>query len=289
MDTSDGSSDDESEEQTALKFFRNSFLIVFFSSCSIDHGYDNSLPAKFITHVRKNTAPVETIKPVKVKKKKTIYLTFDDGPNKGTKNVLQVINEEQVPVSMFIVGQHVYGSQEQQAIWDSLQKDSLVELCNHSFTHAHNKYNKFYTNDSTVVTDFERCKDSLGLDNNIVRTPGRNIWRTATISSTDIKKSSEAADSLYKDGFTVVGWDVEWRFNDSLKLKQTTDEMINEVDSAFIKNKTKTPEHLVLLAHDQVFADSTDASSLKNFIRLLKLKDEYNIEFVSRYPGLKQQ
>jgi peptidoglycan/xylan/chitin deacetylase (PgdA/CDA1 family) len=289
MDSSDGSSDDESEEHTTLKFFRYSFLLVFFSSCSIDHRYDNSLPVKFIAQTKKKTPITETVKPVKPKKKKTIYLTFDDGPNKGTKNVLAVVNEEHVPVSMFIVGKHVYDSWQQQAILDSLQNDSLIELCNHSFTHAHNKYNKFYTNDSTVVTDFERCKDSLNLENNIVRTPGRNIWRTATVTSTDIKKSTEAADSLYKDGFTVVGWDVEWRFNDSLKLKQTTDEIINEVDSAFIKNKTKTPEHLVLLAHDQVFADSTDASSLKNFIRLLKLKDEYNIEFVSRYPGLKQQ
>lgn len=289
METSDGSSDDESEEPFTLKFFRNSFLVIFFSSCSIDYGNETPLPAKIILPTKKKEAAVETAKAVKVKKKKTIYLTFDDGPNKGTKNVLQVINEEQTPVSMFIVGQHVYGSREQQAIWDSLQKDGLVELCNHSFTHAHNKFNKFYTNDSLVVTDFERCKDSLGLENNIVRTPGRNIWRTATITSTDIKKSTDAADSLYKDGFTVVGWDLEWRFNDSLKLKQTTDEMLNEVDSAFVKNKTKTPEHLVLLAHDQVFADSTDVSSLKNFIRLLKQKDEYNIEFVSHYPGLKLQ
>lgn len=289
METSDGSSDDDNEEHTWSIFFRHSFLLVFFSSCSMDYGNKNILPAVIIVPVQKQAPVAETVKPVKQKKKKTIYLTFDDGPNKGTKNVLQVINEEQVPVSMFIVGQHVYGSREQQAIWDSLQKDSLVELCNHSFTHAHNKFSKFYTNDSTVVTDFERCKDSLSLDNNIVRTPGRNIWRTATVTSTDIKKSTEAADSLYKDGFTVVGWDVEWRFNDSLKLKQTTDEMITELDSAFIKNKTKTPDHLVLLAHDQVFADSTDFSSLKNFIRLLKIKDEYNIEFVSRYPGLKQQ
>jgi peptidoglycan-N-acetylglucosamine deacetylase len=289
METSDGSSDDESEEPVTLKFFRNSFLVIFFSSCSIDFGNETPLPAKIILPSKKKEAPTETVKPVKLKKKKTIYLTFDDGPNKGTKNVLQVINEEQIPVSMFVVGQHVYGSREQQQLWDSLQNNQLVEICNHSYTHAQNKFNKFYTSDSVVVTDFERCKDSLDLENNIVRTPGRNIWRTATITSTDIKKSTEAADSLYKDGFTVMGWDVEWRFNDSLKLKQTTDEMLNEVDSAFVKNKTKTPEHLVLLAHDQVFADSADAVALKSFIRLLKQKDEYNLEFVSRYPGLKQQ
>src|SRR5205085_6573955 len=32
------------------------------------------------------------------KKKKKIYLTFDDGPNKGTKNVLDIVTQEDVPV-----------------------------------------------------------------------------------------------------------------------------------------------------------------------------------------------
>lgn len=37
---------------------------------------------------------VEESKPVvKTKKKKNIYLTFDDGPNKGTQNVLKIIQE----------------------------------------------------------------------------------------------------------------------------------------------------------------------------------------------------
>src|SRR5262245_3055393 len=44
------------------------------------------------------------------KKKKKIYLTFDDGPNKGTRKVLHIVQQEQVPVTFFIVGEHVFAS-----------------------------------------------------------------------------------------------------------------------------------------------------------------------------------
>ncbi|HQZ73353.1 MAG TPA: polysaccharide deacetylase family protein, partial [Chitinophagaceae bacterium] len=36
--------------------------------------------------------------------KKKIYITFDDGPNKGTRNVLAAVKEENIPASFFIVG-----------------------------------------------------------------------------------------------------------------------------------------------------------------------------------------
>src|ERR1044071_7872517 len=55
---------------------------------------------------------VQVAAPVK-KKKKKIYLTFDDGPNKGTQNVLDIVKDEEVPVTFFIVGEHVYASTKQ--------------------------------------------------------------------------------------------------------------------------------------------------------------------------------
>src|SRR6187549_2468685 len=50
------------------------------------------------------------------KKRKTIYLTFDDGPNKGTQNVLNIINNEKIPATLFVIGEHVYGSRLQNAL-----------------------------------------------------------------------------------------------------------------------------------------------------------------------------
>jgi len=51
--------------------------------------------------------------------------------------------------------------------------------------------------------------------------------------------------------------------------------------------KTKTPNHLVLLAHDQVYADKEDSSSLHSFIQKLKGTNEYFFEVISHYPGIK--
>ncbi len=278
------SADDEGEPVNATRYLPHLLLLLLFSSCSYN---------KVNTELVNIVLPVAESKPAEAKpapppkKKKKLYITFDDGPNKGTRNVLQVLNEEQVPVSFFVVGEHVYGSREQQATWDSLQHNTWVEICNHSYTHAHNKFVKFYSNDTAVVADFERTQDSLKLHNRIVRTPGRNMWRTSTVNASDIVKSKAAADSLYSNGFVVMGWDIEWHYNDSMKLKQTSDELVQQVDSMLLHNKTKTPDHIVLLTHDQTFVDSLSTASLRNFIKQMKTKQEYEIEFISRYPGLK--
>ncbi|MCY7291231.1 MAG: hypothetical protein LH615_03525, partial [Ferruginibacter sp.] len=147
-------------------------------------------------------------------------------------------------------------------------------------------FNKFYSEPDSAVKDFKRSADSLHFSTHIVRTPGRNIWRTHGIKSTDIKLSATTADSLYSKGFTAVGWDVEWHFNNAQRLVQTDSEMVNIIDSAFAKKQTKTVNHLVLLAHDRTFNISDDSASLHNFIIRLKKKDEYEFAVISGYPGL---
>ena len=219
------------------------------------------------------------------KQKKKIYLTFDDGPNRGTRNVLDIVQQENVPVTFFIVGEHVFASAGQANLWDSLKMAKNIELCNHSYTHAHNHYNKFYEEPSTVVKDMERTKDTLLPDNNIVRAPGRNSWRIDSLHYTDIKKSKAAMDSLQKAGFVVMGWDLEWHFDPkTYKVKNTADELLTQIDSVFTNNRTKKPDNLVLLAHDQAYKNSYDSLQLRDFIQKLKKKDQYELSLVSSYP-----
>jgi len=275
-------------EQAASQLLKTTFMTVVFSACQnlktettvTAAAIDFSKPDTTVAIVKLTDAPK--------KKKKTIYLTFDDGPNKGTKNMMHIVQEEEVPVTLFVVGEHVYGSKEQTAIFDSLVNCRLFEIANHSFTHAfNNKYVKFYQVPDSALKDFKRCADSLNLTANIIRTPGRNIWRTEMIRSTDLKSTIAAADSLFANGFIEVGWDLEWHYDNKLKLKNNSDEMMIQVDSMFTNAKTKTLDHLVLLAHDQVYDDSCDSTELRQFIIKLKAKNEYNFEQVSRYPGLK--
>ncbi len=275
-------------ELVTSQMAKTTLVTVVFTAC---HYYETDTTAKVssVKLLKPDTAAVKVINAgAPKKKKKTIYLTFDDGPNKGTKNMMHIVQEEEIPVTLFIVGEHVYGSKEQAAIFDSLINCNLFEIANHSFTHAFkNKFAKFYQVPDSAVKDFIRCADSLQLSAKIIRTPGRNIWRTELIKSTDIKSSTETADSLYANGFTITGWDLEWHFDDKLQLKNTSDEMVLQVDSMFTNVKTKTLDHLILLAHDQVYADAGDSAELHQFIIKLKAKKEYNFEVVSKYPDIK--
>lgn len=219
--------------------------------------------------------------------KKKIYLTFDDGPNKGTDSVVSILQETQAPASLFVIGEQVYGSRAQTATWQSLLQCNNLEVCNHSYTHAHNQFVKFYSSPTAVVNDFERCEDSLQLTNHIARTPGRNIWRTQTLSITDLDKTQLAADSVQQSGFTLVGWDVEWHYTPpNLLLRESADEMLRQIDSLLANGKTRQKDHLVLLAHDQTFEDRKDAASLRYLIQQLQQHGGYELEKISRYPGL---
>lgn len=277
---------DSGGQSYSSAIFKTSVLTIAFSSF-----YFYRTEKHFFIFKPTVQAPVAIIEKketthVKKKKSKTIYLTFDDGPNKGTRNVMNIIKDKDVPVTFFVIGEHVYGSRAQSAVFDSIVQNSLFEIANHSFTHANgNRFEKFYAVPDSVVKDFQRCADSLNLVSNIIRTPGRNIWRTDSLSSTDIKSSRAAADSLQRKGFIAMGWDLEWHFTAEQRLQQTADEMLNEIDSAFAKNHTKTAGHLVLLAHDQVYIHPDDSIALEQFIIQLKKKDEYNFETVSKYPG----
>jgi hypothetical protein len=104
--------------------------------------------------------------------KRVIYLTFDDGPNRGTENLLKILHKRNVCATAFLVGKHAYGSKKQKDDLALLRKDQLIELANHSFSHAHNKYTDFYKNPLDVVQDFDTAKDSLKLFDKIARTPG---------------------------------------------------------------------------------------------------------------------
>lgn len=287
MDNSDSADEDAAASFSQVYNYRIPFLIlIYLVACTkpVGEGRLKKMPTAKNNEEKKETEIVAA--PAK-KKKKKIYLTFDDGPNRGTRNVLDIVQDEQVPVSFFIVGEHVFASINQSVTWDSLKMVKQIELCNHSYSHAwHNKFEKFYQSPDSVISDFEKAQDSLGLTNNIVRTPGRNTWRIDSLQYTDLKKSKAAVDSLQKAGFIVMGWDLEWHYDHKdLSVKNSADDLLRQIDSVFVNKKTKSPEHLVLLAHDQVYQKSKDSTELRLLIQKLKLKEEYELSLVTSYPG----
>lgn len=287
-----GTSDEGESANPNLKLFLPFLFLFILVSCNdATHPVvKTNFPVLIDTTKIALKKPAKAVKQVAKKstrQKKKIYLTFDDGPNKGTRNVLDIVQQENIPVTFFIVGEHVFASPGQNKVWDSLKTAANIELCNHSYTHAHNRYDKFYTEPGTVVKDMEKTKEKLLPGNIIVRAPGRNSWRMDSIHVTDIKKSKAAIDSLQKAGFIVMGWDLEWRYDPkTFQVKNSADELMNQIDSLFKKNKTKIADNLVILAHDQVYHSQADSLELRSFIQKLKLRDEYELALVSTYPGV---
>jgi len=218
--------------------------------------------------------------------KRYIHLTFDDGPNRGTDNLLNIINKYQIPVTTFIVGKHVYDSKTQAKDLKKLEENTLVELANHSYSHASNKYSEFYKNPEKVVHDFDRAKDSLNFKNKYARTPGRNIWRTSNINNTDIKSSKISADELQKAGYTLVGWDLEWKPDNKMKLKGSHQQMAKRIDSIFFNDLEKTSRHLVFLTHDQYLQDDDSVRELDLFISGLQNSNRFEFRKISEYPKI---
>jgi peptidoglycan/xylan/chitin deacetylase (PgdA/CDA1 family) len=220
--------------------------------------------------------------------RKKIYLTFDDGPNDGSPNVISAIIEESIPASFFIIGVHTTYRGSEQKSWASLQQIPHIDICNHSYTHGlFNRFDKFYSKPDVVVSDFQRARDSLKLKNNFVRTPGRNSWRIGSIRYTDNKRSTAAIDSLYEAGFMVVGWDLEWQFNfRNLRLRSTADQLISQIDYLFKNGYLRTKDNLVILAHDQAYHHPEDYQQLKTFIQKIKARPEYEFALIRDYPAI---
>lgn len=219
--------------------------------------------------------------------KKTIYLTFDDGPNKGTENVIKIVKQEKVPVTVFVIGEHTIGSKAQIKSFDILKSDPLFEIANHGYSHAwNNQFSKFYKNPDAVINDFNKSRKLLNLTSYTARTPGRNIWRINNLKFTDIKTSAEAADKLALENHQLIGWDLEWKEKDTKHLNSS--KMIqNRIDSVFKYNLTKTENHLVLLMHDQYFCDSASIKELGNLVASLKNNKNYKLKHIKDYPSVR--
>lgn len=117
---------------------------------------------------------------------RTIYLTFDDGPLNGTSNILDVVQAEQVPVTLFMVGMRAEANAANRALLQRAQSMPLVTIGNHSYSHAYNHYRHFYGDTEGVVADMLRANAVLGLKPAVhARLPGRDVFRLPNYSKND--------------------------------------------------------------------------------------------------------
>ncbi|HVV07083.1 MAG TPA: polysaccharide deacetylase family protein [Puia sp.] len=215
----------------------------------------------------------------------TFYLTVDDGPSKGSRQLYALVDSEQIKVNLFIIGSHAVRTDSAGALFSKWRKDSLMLVCNHSYSHAGGHYRQYYLDPSSVVKDFDLNRDTLRMGNNIARMPGRNYWRLGKTRCGDIPSGMEAADSLAAHGYRVFGWDMEWKC-DSLSGGgiMTGREMLARAEKMLRNGQTLFINNMVILLHDPEFADEGFCHEVRVFIRLARERG-YRIAHLTEYPG----
>ncbi len=201
---------------------------------------------------------------------RTIYLTFDDGPLDGTGNILDVLEAENVPATMFMVGLHAKSSPESKALVARAKSMPLVTVGNHSYSHANNRYRRFYADTEAVVADMVRANAVLGLAAPThARLPGRNVFRLPNISTNDLSIDQHEREVEQPDyefvaatGFWLYGWDHEWVHDGTGKPVQSVTRLVSEIDHMFSgKVRFVRPNRLILLMHDEMFRDAFNGTA----------------------------
>jgi peptidoglycan-N-acetylglucosamine deacetylase len=214
----------------------------------------------------------------------TIYLTFDDGPCAGSDKVNALCTTDTIPINVFLIGQKVYASRNSQGYLHNYESNPLIEVGNHSYTHANLHYKKYFQNPTGVVSDFDRNKDSLHFENSFVRLPGRNYFRWDSLKRNDNNNGKEAADLLASKGYTIWGWDLEWIRKPIHGLQlHTGEEMLNIVDKMIEDKKTFQPDRIIILLHDPELKDSLFLASLQDFIQRAKADGRFQFAHLSEY------
>src|SRR5262245_4056047 len=154
--------------------------------------------------------------------KKTVHLTFDDGPQKGTEEVLGVLKELEAPATFFLTGsnQASLGGSDSAARQKDLIQRILKEkhaVGNHAYNHVPQTKKEyadaygelktdaqkmaFRKNLSDNVTHFRKLLDDSGFQFTLVRLPG------------DGRLFPRYLEEIKNIGMKHVSWDFEFAPN----------------------------------------------------------------------------
>ncbi len=220
--------------------------------------------------------------------KRYIYLTWDDSPQPpGTKVCKDIFHKLGVKATFFSVGIHAFDLHRKRSIDEIRNSYPEFLLANHSYTHGFkDKYKSFYTMPDSAVKDFLRMEDEFKVPVKIIRLPGCNSW----VLDGEMK-GQPSTEKVYKKldalGYSVIGWDVEWRFVRGNTPVQSAEQLAKEVNNKFEDGLTVAPNAVVILAHDRMFAKPQYADSLSRFINILKSDPRNVFETIDHYPLIK--
>lgn len=187
---------------------------------------------------------------------KKAYLTFDDGPTtKATGKILDVLKEEDVKATFFVVGKHVKENPD----LVKREYDEGHYIANHGYNHNNKLLYKDMESfkNEVVSTDLEISK-AIGVENycsHIFRFPN------GFMSHIYINQKKDALKVLESINYVYVDWNC---LNRDSERKYSNSQLINN-----LKKTAKNKGNLIILMHDTADVNKT-YNVLKDSISYLK-------------------
>lgn len=197
----------------------------------------------------------------KVKVKKVCYITFDDGPNKCTADLLAMLKKYDVKATFFVVykSKYFYLTKEMQA------QGHLVGL--HTYTHD---YDVCYKTQYSYFEGLEKLADAVekytGTRPYVIRFPGGS--------------SNKVSNSLTMKRITVGAKDLGYRAFDWTASAKDASSGASTAQSIKYVKKTCTEDVEILLMHDKTF----NVKALDTILPYLKSKG-YIFETLDKNPN----
>ena len=187
---------------------------------------------------------------------KTAYLTFDDGPTlKATGKILDILEEEDIKASFFVIGKYV--SKHPELVKRAYDEGHFI--ANHGYSHNNSKLYK--SNDSFISevknTDIEIGK-AIGVPDycsHVFRFP--NGYMSPNYKA----KKVNAVKLLEEMNYKYIDWNC---LNKDSEKKYSHAQLLNN-----LKKSSKNKKDLIVLMHDTSDVNDTP-SILKESISFLK-------------------
>lgn len=212
----------------------------------------------------------ENLKNIYHTDKKVAYLTFDDGPSNNTHQILDILKQNNIKATFFVLGSQV-------EIFPETTNRIYNEghyIANHGYSH---KYSEIYQSPEQVLNEFNQCNQIVAktinvpeYNSHLFRFPGGSVGGKYA----ELKKQAitllEQNDILHIDWNSLTG--------DS--------EKVNPTEEYLMDNLQKTAEgknSLVILMHDAQ-AKKITAETLPKVIEYLQ---QQGYSFESFYDIIK--
>ena len=180
---------------------------------------------------------------------KVVYLTFDDGPSdRVTPKILDVLKEEKVKATFFVVGRSA--EDRKYLLEREISEGHTVAV--HSYSH---NYSQIYSSAESLLDDIDKCNEVIksvtGSYSTVYRFPGGSFGLDCKL-----------IDAVKSHGMKYVDWNAS--LCDAEYNCAPTDILYsNAVDTS------KGHNRVILLAHDST-TKITTAEALRDIIKYFK-------------------